>query len=280
MDWALFLCLGHFFCYNESMTRSYKTKGIIIRRQNVGEADRLLDIYTPNLGRIKAKSKGVRKIKSKLGGHLELFGEVDLVVIQGKSIGIVTGARSTKSFKLIRDDLYKTSVAFYFCELVYWLTMEGHKDTRLYKLLYWSLETLDLAESPTKYPLLVANVELLLLDLLGFRPELAKCAQCGGKLTPDGNKFSLSQGGVICVKCHDKQARSISPAAIKVMRLLLDQWIVPKLWGPVPRPVVTEVQRVVRDFVRYTLERALKSEGFLALMDRQEGFDEKGEKTV
>jgi len=247
------------------MSKSYKTKGIVIRRKNIGEADRFLDVYTPSLGKVHLKAKGVRRTRSKLSGHLEIFNEVDLVIATGKSIDVVTGARLIKKFGKLRDNLRSVSAAYYFCELIYWLTEEGYKDTVLYEMLNWSLETLaDLKSEDEKFlPLLVANVELQFLGRLGFQPELGKCAQSGQPLQPEGNHFSAAAGGVVCERGNNTVP--ISGSAIKVMRIMTEQRVEPARWQQIPPAVRKEVKKVVREFVHYTLERNLKAEGFLEL---------------
>lgn len=257
------------------MNKSYKTKAIVIRRRNVGEADRLIDVYTPTLGRLRLKAKGVRKIRSKLAGHLELLAVVELGVAEGRKTDIITSARQEEVFSDLGANLQKTSLAFYICELVWHLTEEGHRDTRLYRLLEWSLQTLN--DSPARekkyWPLFLSNVELQMLAYLGFRPELAKCARCGKKLTVKNNKFSSAQGGVICQNCAVSGAISVSVEVIKILRLLLERQIRPAQWAGLPPPAAVNLRRVLKDFIRYTLERQLKTEKFLELVERKFSFD-------
>ena len=80
------------------MNKVYKTEAMILRRRSVGEADRIFDIYTPNLGRLRLKAKGVRRIKSKLAGHLEMMAVIELVIASGRQLDVITGARNKKIF--------------------------------------------------------------------------------------------------------------------------------------------------------------------------------------
>ena len=68
---------------------TYKTRGIIIKRSNYSEADRILTIYTEKLGKIRVNAKGIRKIKSKLAGSLEPFCLTDFVIAEGRNLDIV-----------------------------------------------------------------------------------------------------------------------------------------------------------------------------------------------
>ncbi len=254
------------------MSHAYKTRAIVIRRKNIGEADRLIDVYTPTLGRLRLKAKGVRKIRSKLAGHLELLAVVECYVVEGRRSDIITSARQEEVFPDLGANLQKTSLAFYICELVFYLTEEGHRDTRLYRLLEWSLQTLN--DSPARekkyWPLFLSNVELQMLAYLGFRPELSKCARCGKKLTVKNNKFSSAHGGVVCQNCTASGAIPISVEVIKILRLLLERQIRPAQWAGLPPPAAVTLRRVLKDFIRYTLERQLRAEKFLELVERQE----------
>lgn len=73
---------------------SYQTTGLVIGRTNFGESDRIIRFITPDYGKISAVARGVRKIKSRLAGHLEPLGTVMLSLTTGRSnIDVITGAR-------------------------------------------------------------------------------------------------------------------------------------------------------------------------------------------
>ncbi len=253
------------------MNKVYKTEAMILRRRSVGEADRIFDIYTPNLGRLRLKAKGVRRIKSKLAGHLEMMAVIELVIASGRQLDVITGARNKKIFTDLSTNLQKTSLAFFICELVFYLTEEGHRDTRLYRLLESSLSVLN--DSPAGerryWRLFLDNVELQMLSLLGFKPEVAKCARCGGSFSWQNNKFSSAHGGIICRNCRVSGAIPVSPEVIKVFRLLLDRLIKPSQWVNLPEAALTTLHRVLKNFIAYTLERQMKTERFLELAEKQ-----------
>ncbi|MFA6492884.1 MAG: DNA repair protein RecO, partial [Patescibacteria group bacterium] len=96
---------------------NYKTRGIILKRTNLNEADRILTIFTENNGRIKAVAKGIRKTLSKLAGHLELFCLTDFVIAEGRNLDTITAAETQKCFINLRGDLESTNVAYYLAEI-------------------------------------------------------------------------------------------------------------------------------------------------------------------
>src|SRR5688500_3489617 len=105
----------------------YKITGVILRRRNYGEADRILSIFSPDRGKVEAIAKGARKMKSKLGGHLELFSEIALMLAKGRNLDVVTGARLQKHFSKIAEDLDRLQVAYLICEIVDKLTTDEHQ---------------------------------------------------------------------------------------------------------------------------------------------------------
>lgn len=94
------------------MTRSVRTKAIVLRRTNYGEADRIVQFITP-LGRYGAIAKGVRREKSKLAGGIELFAVSDIVIAEGKGeLGIVTSARLIEFYRHILEDYDRLQFAY------------------------------------------------------------------------------------------------------------------------------------------------------------------------
>ena len=123
--------------------KTYKTEGIIIKRINFGEADRILTIFTKHYGKIKAIAKGIRKIKSRRAPHLELFNQTVLFLYKGKNLDIITEAQLVDSFSTLRKNLRKVAFAFGVCELVDQLTREGQKQLKAYELLKACLNDLN-----------------------------------------------------------------------------------------------------------------------------------------
>lgn len=82
-----------------------RTQAIVLRRTNYGEADRILQLITPE-GRLDAIARGVRREKSKLAGGIELFAVCDVVVSDGKrgGLGILTSARLVHFYRHILED--------------------------------------------------------------------------------------------------------------------------------------------------------------------------------
>src|SRR5437870_10329790 len=94
--------------------RVYRVDAVILKRSDMGEADRLLTIFTPSLGKVRVIAKGVRKIQSRKSGHVELFTHVNLLIARGRNLDIVTQAETIEPYLALRGDLERTAYAFYF----------------------------------------------------------------------------------------------------------------------------------------------------------------------
>lgn len=105
---------------------SYKTIGIILRRTNYGDADRIYTFITPAHGKVEGIAKGVRRMKAKLGSHLELFSVIELMLAKGKNLDVITSARARDSWDNLTKDYERVRRAFLFCEMVNKLTRTRH----------------------------------------------------------------------------------------------------------------------------------------------------------
>ena len=147
------------------MTRSYKAQGIVLKRINFSEADRLVTIFTKQHGKLKLIAKGIRKPTSRKKGHLELFTHVKLQVAKTKSIDLITEAETISSFSALRPNLNRVRIAYLFSELVDQLTPEAQEQQNIYDLM---LKNFTILNSKSASKNFIANFEKSLLELLGF----------------------------------------------------------------------------------------------------------------
>lgn len=198
---------------------TFKTQAIIIKRSNLGEADKIVTEFTKDFGKKKLIAKGVRKTLSKLGGHLELFCLSKIQFTKGKNLDILTAAEVQKCFHALRANLKSTNTAHYLAEITNKLLPEEEPHPKIFDLLDETLEYLD-SVSP---PLAIAYFETKLLTEIGFLPELYECVICQKEIKPDHNKFSALRGGLVCNVCAE--GKPISNDAIKILRLFTNHHI-------------------------------------------------------
>ncbi|EKE06101.1 MAG: hypothetical protein ACD_19C00079G0006 [uncultured bacterium] len=123
--------------------RSYSSEGIVLSRKNYGEADRVLVILSKDYGKISLLAKGIRKIKSKKRGHLEIFSKIKFSGVLGHGFDIMTEAETLNDFAGVRINLNKISLAYYFCEVINRITHEDGHPSLVFNLLSLALEELE-----------------------------------------------------------------------------------------------------------------------------------------
>jgi len=242
--------------------RNYQTEAIIIRKIKLGEADRILTLYTPYLGKIKAVAKGVRRPRSKLAGHLELLTHSLVSLARGRNLDTITGSQTINSFLPLKSDLKLTSYALYATELVDQFTAEHIENYPLFQLL---LETLHQLCQAGNNELALRYFELHLLNQVGYRPQLQQCVSCRQPLEPTTNSFCPGAGGMLCPSCCQSQplTRPISVNALKVLRLLQSSGYDTVVKLKMDSELSHQLEMVMRDYLRYLLEREVKSAAWL-----------------
>lgn len=247
--------------------RVYSTAAIVLRQRKLGEADKILTLYTANLGKIDAVAKGVRKTKSRMAGHVEPLTHANFQLAQGKTLDIVTQVETIEPFQMLRDDLDKLSRGLYAAELLDKFTepREAHFD--LYRLL---LDTLQRIAERAVIDTPVRFYEMALLDALGYRPELEACVTCRKPLAPVTNYWTTSGGGTICAGCGRTELaiRPISVNAVKVLRLLAQGSFAEVARVHIDAELTSEIERAMLEYVRWVLERDVRSARFMDTLRR------------
>ncbi len=151
--------------------RVYKADAIILKRRNTGETDRILTVYSKEYGKLRIIAKGVRKVTSRRGPHLEIFSRVILFVHRGKTLDSVSEVASTQTHENLRKDMQRVSLAYFFCELVDTLTPEKQEHADIFDALSSALGKLNDASNGQDIYLQSRQFTLELLWLLGFLPR-------------------------------------------------------------------------------------------------------------
>jgi DNA repair protein RecO (recombination protein O) len=253
-----------------------------------GEADRILTIMTPQLGKLRVIAKGARKITSRKAGHVELFTRARLLLAHGRTFDIVSQAETIEPYRPLREDLLRGSYAHYLSELIDVFAQEGSEDIALYDLLANGLAWV--AETPE--PAIAARYfELRLLTLTGYRPQLFRCVRTGEPVNIDtpaaegqtnsssssparspALAFSPSEGGMLC-EAAAKQARDTMSVSVNTLRLLRALQTEPfeevstRSFTPA---ALGQAEQVMRRYLTFILERNLRSTHFLRQLQSED----------
>ena len=245
-----------------SIPRRFTTEAVVLRSLDIGEADRLLFLYTPQFGKLRGLAKGVRKPHSRKAGHLISFARTRVLLAQGQNLYLITQAEGLDLHPHLHQNLERFALAAYVVELLDRFTYEGESQPGAYRLLVDTLARLDQGEHPD---LTVRYYELHLLDIMGYRPQLFRCVTCGAVIQPEPQFFSAEQGGVLCPRCgpHHPEARPISLEALKYLRhFQRSDFNQARRARPTP-PVWAEIERTLQHYITHILERRLNARHFL-----------------
>jgi DNA repair protein RecO (recombination protein O) len=243
--------------------RTYKTRAIVLAHFDLGEADRIVTLLTPEAGKIRAVAKGVRKPRSRIGGSVEPFAELELVLARGRDLDVVTQVSVAHAWLRLRDRLESTATAWYLGELADRAVEDRGGAHPVYGLLRRACQLLDDGMDPGR----VARwYESGLADGLGVRPELDRCVECDRVLEEsDTFRWVPALGGVLCAQHPPPPAESV-PLSLEALKLLkayrrFDVEAIAAL--RVPPAVEAEVESAMRRYTRFILEREARSLSFV-----------------
>jgi DNA repair protein RecO (recombination protein O) len=116
------------------MVNKYQERGIVIKRKNIGEIDKLITLYTKNHGKIIAIAKGIRKIHSRRASHLELFNSVEIILFKGKTFDTIVEATAIDTSEKIRTSINKIAYLYRVSEILDKLSAEFEQSLTIYCL--------------------------------------------------------------------------------------------------------------------------------------------------
>jgi len=181
-----------------------RTRGVILRSQKWGDADRIITVYSPNLGKIRGAARGARRMKTRFGGVLEPFGLVDLTLFQKTpdALGQISQIDLITSFASIRENLTVMTAAARMVRMVEAITVDRDPNHEMFSALVHGLESLSLEADVALITLLF---QIHILGHTGFRPQFDSCTECGN---PSNQRmlqwFSPRLGGVVCEECSQR----------------------------------------------------------------------------
>jgi DNA repair protein RecO (recombination protein O) len=203
--------------------RTTKTEAVVLRSIRLGEADRVLHLYTLEHGRIGAVAKGIRRTKSRFGARLEPLSHVELMVHQGRGeLGTVTGVQLIRPHHAARGEQYRLGVGLIGAEAMLRLYTEQESNARAFEAITRFLDLVDTL--PTRAPArpaldpLALAFQLKLLWLSGYAPHLGDCAHCSRSVPLVA--YGARAGGGVCADCADGALR-ISAGGFEAIEALL-----------------------------------------------------------
>jgi len=240
----------------------YRTQGLIIGKEDRGEADQLFIIYTKDFGKLEILGKAIKKISSKLRSGADIFYLSEIEFIQGKTYKTLIDAILIEKFEILRKSLKRLKIAYQVANVLDTLVRGQEKDEKIWVLLQGTFKELN------NWKLKIGTLKLIyyyffwnFFALLGYKPELYNCVLCQKKLIPESLYFNSKEGGVICDSCFKKsgEGEKISQDLVKILRVILKKnWVI--------------FQKLkIENFYKQALKNI--SEGYFSFICSMEGFE-------
>jgi len=238
--------------------RLYRCDVIVLSRMDFGEADRILTLYTREHGKLRAIAKGARRPLSRLGPHLDYFTRAHLMLARGRELDVVTSAETEDAHLAIREDIDAFGHASHMVEILDRLTQDRQTNWAVFDLLSRSLRLL--AEGVDAFHV-TRHYELVLLALLGYRPELYRCIECRNELEQAPHHFAVGLGGFLCPFCRGREngARVVGVDAQKYLRVLDRSGLAATVRLRISDDLRAELEGLTSAYLRHVAERDLGS---------------------
>lgn len=193
-----------------------KCEGIVIRTNDYGETNKIVTIYTRELGKVGVMARGAKKPNSRLASSTQLFTYGYFLFQKSSGLGGLQQGETISSMRGIREDIFLTAYASYAAELLDKSTEQNEPNPFLFELFNQTLQLLNEGVDPD---VLLYIFEMKIVNVLGLYPQLDSCVNCSSK---DGTfHFSIRENGFICHRCFevDPYRLPISQATAKLLRL-------------------------------------------------------------
>jgi DNA repair protein RecO (recombination protein O) len=243
----------------------YKAEAIVLRQQQLGEADRIITLFTREFGKLRAVAKGVRRPTSRLSGRIEPFTHARLLLARGRTLDVIAQAEIVEAFAGLRADLIRSAHAAYVAELVDRGMPDRDRHDDVFDLTRETLGALEPAGRDSA-EMTVLRFALRLTGFLGYQPETETCVECGrpvprGRGGAESWAFSSLRGGVLCADCRvqDAEAVNASPGVLAALDCLVQAPAQQSMRVRMTPSQRGELSRLVQLHLEHRLETKLRA---------------------
>ena len=254
----------------------YRTAAVVLRTFDYGQSDRLVHLYTEQIGRVSAIAKGARRSRRRFPGTLEIFSrlEVHLVAPPRAQLMRLEGAVLVEPGEGLVQQLGRFAFASQLLEMLDRLTAEGEANPELFRFSAGVLMVL-CEERPDR--LLALLVLLKTLARLGYRPQLVACARCGRSL-PERDRvgFDVAQGGAVCPDCASGEAPAVPVWLLAGLEAGIRTPLRQRGELGIPDRAVGQAERLLSRFLQFHVGFELRTANFLSQIRDLECLDGAG----
>lgn len=252
------------------MSGSFTDEGIVLRRVDYGEADRVLTVLTREHGKVGVIARGVRKAGSRMAAQTDLFerSRMQLAEGRGELLVLAQAQRAPGAPPELSGDPRRAACAAVVAELTDRVLEGSHPDGAIYALVAESLaEVADPGRDPRRALVWFAQQ---MIDRLGYAPELGLCVSCARALPERAAAFSAAGGGLLCTDCRggDPSAIECPVRVIKVLRVAASGDA--STWSRLRLDVeaLATLEAVIEGELEHHLDRRLRSWTVLRALER------------
>lgn len=237
--------------------RYYKTSGLILKLVEYKDYDFIISILSPSHGKVSAVARGARRPKSRKTAHLDIFNFNDFQLSQGKGLDSISETKCTENFREFRKEF--PFDLFYVAELLEKIDFDEDDARNIYELIFISLKLADKSD----FKKFIAVIELKLLKLLGFEPEL-------GSFLNNGKKFELKDKFFAAYdqpgyNTKGEKNLMVSPELIKVQRYMIKESIEKQKLLNIDPVILKQLSKINKLWIQSVFDIKLKSIKFLEL---------------
>ncbi|HHY42630.1 MAG TPA: DNA repair protein RecO [Thermoanaerobacterales bacterium] len=237
----------------------YKTDAIVLGHRNLGEADKILTLFSPDRGKIHAVARGVRRPRNPILAGSQLFSYSKFLIVEGRNLDSISQCEIKESFYKIRQNLESMAYGLYFAELLRASTPVEDKNRELFRFF---LKTMYLLQEMEDKEILSRIYEIKLMAIQGFAPEVFVCVNCGRKVS-DKISFSPAMGGILCHDCKKQGAVSITPDTLSVLQKMLTMTYEELKDITLNKYTREQLSEILSLFISHQIDRKLKTVEFI-----------------
>ena len=178
---------------------TFKIEGVVLNTADFGEANRVVTLFTKELGKLETNAYGCRRAKSPLSGATQMFNHISAEISQGGKVDIIREAEILDFYGNLTADIERLAYAAFFFEIVDKMTLPKFPEPDIFDLLIKSLPALN-SRNP-KIAALIGACQFM--QLSGVQLNFTNCVHCGKILEGDA-AISLNDGGAVCPDCKEK----------------------------------------------------------------------------
>lgn len=238
---------------------AHRVRALALKKTKLGETDLVVTFLAADGCQVRAVAKGARKPGSRLGGRVEPYTVVDLLLHTGRTLEIISEAEIVAAHAAIRTDYDRAQAASVVADFLDKVSVECQTEDRLFGLATATLDALETAEGDTLLALVVAFL-LKGMAMHGYRPQFDGCVECGGAVAGE-TRFSLELGGLYCDSCGGQgpDVAYLAPHARSALMRLMAARMAEVGGLALPRDALADAFGVMRAFVAYHVPARLKA---------------------